>query len=153
METYELKVEVFASSISRWWEERSRNKDWLGRALDNMAFSGHYEETTHFFRLPETELIVSGLKHTGLLYCPGFRGYRIEIWTTERCVIVVEMECEFEKREAVNEALDKWPYSPCVVNGYSERERMVQDRIQRFFGSTAFVFKRDREYMLGFPSD
>lgn len=155
METYEFDVRVFPRGIQAWFDDRNRRKNTLFSIWDEcerLEDLGYDITSAGDFSLPAENLIMHGLRHTGLLYYPGVQGYRVKEWSADRCVITVDVVAIMDEPDP-RMKIDLSSYTPFWINGYSEQEQGIMERIQKFFSSTANVMMNDRMSMTGWPSD
>ncbi|GEM_PF-3126243 len=157
MKTYEFDVRVYSRYIRGWFEDGDRRKYSIFSESDDqdrLERLGHgcYLECADRFFLPAEKLIILGLRHAGLLYYPGVRGYRVKDWNKYHCVITVDAMA-ISNAPDPRESIDISHYTPYWVNGYSNQEMGIMERIQKFFGPTADVINDDRMSMTGCSSD
>jgi len=142
METYELDICVYGRDVWDWFNDREHEMVFSNcerlEILDNMCYFFCDEV---YCRLPNKDLIMLGLKHTGLLNCPGIQGYYIKEWDDYECIVTVEIELLTDKDcESIN--------GNSIVNFVEielfKRERNARDRIRKFFSPIAVVKNCDQ---------
>jgi hypothetical protein len=151
MKIYELDVRVHGRSILDWFyrKELVQGNIIVGHEVvfsisgkeEMLEDMGYYLTPGGYFKLPAENLIILGLKHTGLLNCSGVQGYYLKTWDEYECIVTVKIELLADKDyEIINEN----SIVSYVEFEYSKRERNIRDRIRKFFNPIAIVENCDQ---------